>query len=127
MSLLNLHIHAFSDSEWNDKIKPALADAGAELKSFAGSETDKLVIAAKANFPDLVADIKKGIADVTDPDTKGILKLEAVAVDVAKTVPDALAALPHLKDFMIQLVQSVYTDGLSELESVAASFIAKIL
>lgn len=127
MSLFNLHLHAFTDAEWNDKIKPALAETGVELKAFAISETDKLVATTKEKFPELVADIQKGIKDAKDPTLSGGDKAVALALDVMATAPDVLKALPDAKDFFVKLVTSVYTDGLVELEKAAGELIAKIL
>jgi predicted RNA-binding protein with EMAP domain len=125
MSIFGIHLAILTD-EQHAIVKQALADAGHDLETFAGSEIDKLVAAAKEKFPDLVADIQKGIADLKDSTLSPSEKLFKVAEDALETAPDVIKALPNAKDFLIQAAQSVFTDGLAELKTEAGKVLAAL-
>jgi hypothetical protein len=113
--------HVISDAAY-----AALKAGGHEIETFAASETDKLIAAIKAKFPDVVAGVRKLIADANDTSRPGIDKLEAVAIDAIGLFPPVLATIPEVKTFAISLAQSVFTDGKAELEKVAGEVLLKL-
>ena len=73
------------------RVKAAVESEGHTLVSAGESAVAALWAEAKAKYPELVAGIKKGIADATDKTTSGGDKAVAVAMDVLETAPAAMA------------------------------------
>jgi hypothetical protein len=125
MSLLGIHLALLND-EQHAIVKAALKDAGHDLETFAGSEVDKLVAATKVKFPDLVADMQRIIDSLKSSSMSSSDKLFAVATEALEAAPDVIKALPDAKSFLIQLGQSVFTDGLAELKAEAGKVLAAL-
>lgn len=124
--------HEVVPEEELNQLKAAAAAAGHTVITAAGSETDKLVVAAKTAFPQLVTDAKSIIETLktkTNADgtsMSGGDKAIALAVELAKTAPDVLTALPNAKDFLVKLGTSIYTDGLDELKTAATAALTEV-
>lgn len=127
---MGIHIKFLNDAQ-NAALKAALAEAGDEAKSFASSETAKLAALAVAKYPALVSAFKAAFAEVeTDSGVSGIARMGKAVAIVLPQVPAIaaeLADLPSLEDFLIQCGQTIFTDGLGELEKAAEGLVGKLL
>lgn len=127
---MGIHIKILNDAQ-NAALKAALSEMEGEAKTFAVSEAAKLAALAAAKYPALVAAFKAAFAEVeTDTATTGLAKMEKAVAIVLPQVPaiaTELADLPSLKDFLIQCGQTIFTDGLSELETAAETLVEKLL
>jgi hypothetical protein len=122
---MGIHIKIFNDEKWAIA-KTALEAAGHEVVSDVESHTAKLWANVKDAYPDIVASIEKGIADVKDSTLSGGDKAVKVATDVMAIVPEALKDLPGLKDLLVHGVSEVFADTISDLKDVAVDLIHKI-
>lgn len=121
-----VHIKFLNDAQ-NAIVEEALADA----KSFVTSESTKLVPLVTAKYPALVTAFKAAFNEVeNDTSVTGIAKMGKAVALVIPQIP-AIAAeltdLPNLEDFLINVGQTVFTDGLSALESAAGSLVSKLV
>lgn len=105
------------------KIKKIL---GIGTGGFVDNEIDALWVEAKAKFPELVRNIKDGIAAVESADLTGGEKAVKVAMEVMESAPYALKALPQAKAFFVHAVTQVFADGLVELKSAAGKLLGKL-
>ena len=120
-----IHIKLFNDEQW-EAAKAGLEAAGhAEITSLK-SNTATFLQNLEDKFPEVFADIKKGIADVSDSTLSGGEKAVKVATDVVASLPDVLAALPGIKDAMVAGVTQFFADEISDFKNIAAEAIAKL-
>ncbi len=115
----------------NPAQRAALAAAGHAIVTTAEGEVPKLITAATAKFPALVAAFKEGFDEVEHDDTvKGFAKMAKVAEIVLPKVPEIaaeLADLPNLPSFLLQMGQTLWTAAIPELESAAVTLVAKLI
>jgi hypothetical protein len=108
-----------------------LAAAGHHLVTTAESQVPKLITAAAAKYPALVAAFKEGFDEVeNDTTVTGFAKMAKVAEIVAPKVPEIaaeLADLPNLESFLLQFGQTVWTAAIPDLESAAVALVAKLV
>ena len=107
-------------------LKKAAGEAGHQIVAAEKSAISQLWDEAKQKFPDLVADIQKGIKDVEDDSITGGEKAVKVAMDVMATAPDVLKALPDAKDFFVHAVTSVFADTKTALVAAAEKLIGEL-
>lgn len=96
------------------------------IGGFLMTETQKLVSKTMEKYPNVVTGVQKMIADATASADPVETKLFKVATDAIALLPAVLQALPSVKSFAILLVQTIYADGISELETEAGAAIGKL-
>lgn len=96
------------------------------IGGFLMTETQKLVSKTMEKYPDVVTGTQKLIADATASADPVETKLFKVATDAIALLPAVLQALPSVKSFAILLVQTIYADGISELETEASAALSKL-
>lgn len=96
------------------------------FKPAAQSAVSRLWVEVKGQYPELVADIKKGIADATNTNLSGGEKAVKVAIDVLATAPDVIKALPNAKAFLVHAVTDTFAAGLHDLEAAAGLLLGKL-
>lgn len=90
------------------------------------TETQKLGSKTMVKYPDVVTGVQKLIVDATAKDVPVATKLFEAADDAIALLPAVLQALPSVKSFAILLVQTIYADSISELETEASAAIGKL-
>lgn len=90
-------------------LKAAAAAAGHTIVTDETDAVDTAWHSLTSAFPDLVADVKKGIADITSSTLSGGQKAVQVAEDVILTLPDVVKDLPDLKSVVVNGVTKLFS------------------
>lgn len=106
--------------------KKILRFLGLGKDGWADNAIDGLWIETKAKYPELVKNIKEGIAAVESEELSGGEKAVKVAVEVMESAPLVLQALPDAKAFFVHAVTQVFAAGLEELRDEAEKLIGKL-
>jgi hypothetical protein len=123
MSLLGIHI--ISDDKLK-ALRAAASAAGHDVVLAEKGAVSALWEEAKTKYPEIVADIRQGIADVQDSTLSGGDKAVKVALDVMAAAPDVLKALPSAKDFFVHAVTEVYTETKTALIDAAEGLLGRL-
>lgn len=120
-----MHIGVFSSAQWA-VAKKALEEAGhAEVASLK-SNTLKFLSHLEEQFPDVYADIKKGVADYKDKDMSGGEKAVAVAEDVLKAATDTLKNVAGIKSALVAGVTTFFADEVADFKGIALETVANV-
>jgi hypothetical protein len=125
MNIFGHHIIVLND-EQHAIVAAVLSDAGHTVVSAGESAISALWAETKTKFPELIADIEKGIADAKDSTLSGGDKAVKVATDVLASAPDVIKALPQAKDFLVHGVTEVFAAGEAALIAAAKSLLGKL-
>ena len=106
--------------------KKILKFLGLTKNGWADNAIDGLWIETKAKYPELIQNIKDGIAAIENEDMPGGEKAVRVAMEVMESAPHVLKALPDAKAFFVHGVTQVFAAGLVELRDEAEKLLGKL-